>query len=136
MADDSNEHESDPHEEPSLLDVVVFGPIDAAFALLRDPRGSAVRGRARVDQALRQARGVTWRNGRAHRDYKAGLRSCEDAILPEEDTLHLAVEADHDDDEIARVREHLGEGGYVAFAYALTVVEGRARIDLALGIGQ
>ena len=58
MADDSNEHESDPHEEPSLLDVVVFGPIDAAFALLRDPPGSAVRGRARVAQALRQARAL------------------------------------------------------------------------------
>jgi len=44
--------------EPTLLDVIVFGPIDAAFALLRDPRGSAVRGRARVDQALRQARAL------------------------------------------------------------------------------
>jgi hypothetical protein len=45
-------------EEPTLLDVLVFGPIDAAFSLLRDPRGSAVRGRARVDQALRQARAL------------------------------------------------------------------------------
>ena len=42
--------------EPTLLEVVVFGPIDAAFSFLRDPRGAAVRGRARVDQALRQAR--------------------------------------------------------------------------------
>lgn len=59
MADDTGaEHEPDPHEEPSLLDVVVFGPIDAAFSLLRDPRGSAVRGRARVEQALRQARAL------------------------------------------------------------------------------
>lgn len=58
-------HERDAHdepeatdEEPTLLDVLVFGPIDAAFALLRDPRGSAIRGRARVDQALRQARAL------------------------------------------------------------------------------
>ena len=49
----------DPREaEPSLLEVLVFGPIDAAFALLRDPRGSATRGRARVDEALRQARAL------------------------------------------------------------------------------
>lgn len=45
-------------DQPTLLDVLVFGPIDAAFSLLRDPRGSAVRGRARVDQALRQARAL------------------------------------------------------------------------------
>lgn len=45
-------------DEPTLLDVLIFGPIDAAFALLRDPRGSAVRGRARVDTALRQARAL------------------------------------------------------------------------------
>jgi hypothetical protein len=44
--------------EPSLLDVIVFGPVDAAFALLRDPRGAATRGRARVDQAVRQARAL------------------------------------------------------------------------------
>lgn len=43
-------------EEASLLDVVLFGPVDAAFALLRDPRGAAVRGRARVEQVARQAR--------------------------------------------------------------------------------
>ncbi len=49
----------DPREaEPSLLEVLVFGPIDAAFALLRDPRGAATRGRARVDEALRQARAL------------------------------------------------------------------------------
>jgi len=51
--------EGEAHDdEPTLLDVLVFGPIDAAFSLLRDPRGSAVRGRARVDQALRQARAL------------------------------------------------------------------------------
>ena len=44
--------------QPSLLDVLLYGPVDAAFSLLRDPRGSAVRGRARVDQALRQARAL------------------------------------------------------------------------------
>jgi hypothetical protein len=54
---DAPEDEGDT-EAPSLLDVVVFGPIDAAFALLRDPRGSAARGRARVDEALRQARAL------------------------------------------------------------------------------
>jgi hypothetical protein len=43
-------------DETTLLDVLLYGPIDAAFSLLRDPRGAAVRGRARVDQALRQAR--------------------------------------------------------------------------------
>jgi hypothetical protein len=48
----------EPDDQPSLLDVLVYGPIDAAFSLLRDPRGSAVRGRARVDQALRQARAL------------------------------------------------------------------------------
>ncbi|HEV3328039.1 MAG TPA: hypothetical protein VGZ33_01450 [Acidimicrobiales bacterium] len=42
--------------EPTLLDVMIYGPIDAAFSLLRDPRGAALRGHARVDQALRQAR--------------------------------------------------------------------------------
>ena len=41
-----------------MLDVVVFGPIDAAFSLLADPRGSAARGRARVDHVLRQARAL------------------------------------------------------------------------------
>jgi hypothetical protein len=49
---------SDAEREPSLLDVIVFGPVDAAFALLRDPRGAANRGRARVDQAVRQARAL------------------------------------------------------------------------------
>jgi hypothetical protein len=44
--------------EPTLLDVVIFAPIDAAFSLLRDPRGAAIRGRARVDVALRQARAL------------------------------------------------------------------------------
>lgn len=52
---------SDPDEapegsQPTLLDVLVFGPVDAAFSLLRDPRGAAVRGRARVEQLARQAR--------------------------------------------------------------------------------
>lgn len=57
--DQHDEREHDEHDaEPSLLDVVVFGPIDAAFSFLRDPRGSALRGRARVDQALRQARAL------------------------------------------------------------------------------
>lgn len=45
-------------EDASLLDVVVFAPIDAAFSLLGDPRGAAVRGRARVERALRQARAL------------------------------------------------------------------------------
>ncbi len=44
--------------EPTLLDVVIFAPIDAAFSLLRDPRGAAIRGRARVEVALRQARAL------------------------------------------------------------------------------
>jgi hypothetical protein len=43
---------------PSLIEIAVFAPIDAAFALLRDPGGAASRGRARVDQALRQARAI------------------------------------------------------------------------------
>lgn len=54
VPDEHDEHD----EQPSLLDVVVFAPIDAAFSMLRDPRGAAVRGRARVDQALRQARAL------------------------------------------------------------------------------
>jgi hypothetical protein len=48
-----------PEEEPpapSLLDVVVFAPIDAAFNILGDPRGAAARGKARVGKALSQAR--------------------------------------------------------------------------------
>jgi hypothetical protein len=36
----------------------LFAPIDAAFAVLRDPGGAATRGRARVEQALRQARAI------------------------------------------------------------------------------
>src|ERR1019366_3469162 len=44
--------------KPSLIEIAVFGPIDAAFSLLRDPGGAATRGRARVDQALRQARAI------------------------------------------------------------------------------
>jgi hypothetical protein len=48
--------EVDGEHEPSLLDVIIFGPVDAAFALLRDPRGAATRGRSRVEQAVRQAR--------------------------------------------------------------------------------
>jgi hypothetical protein len=57
--DDGPVGDEDPLEdeaEPTLLDVLLYGPIDAAFSLLRDPRGAALRGRARVDQALRQAR--------------------------------------------------------------------------------
>ncbi len=56
MSDPEGTEEREPR--PSLLDVVVFGSIDAAFAVLRDPRGAAVRGRARVDEALRQARAL------------------------------------------------------------------------------
>lgn len=59
MSDARDERpEGDEEREPSLLDVVVFGPVDAAFALLRDPRGAATRGRARVEQAVRQARAL------------------------------------------------------------------------------
>jgi alkylhydroperoxidase family enzyme len=36
------------------------------------------------------------------------------------------------DDEIGRIRRHLGDAGYVAFVYALTLVEGRVRVALAL----
>jgi alkylhydroperoxidase family enzyme len=36
------------------------------------------------------------------------------------------------DDEIQRIRRHLGDPGYVAFVYALTLIEGRMRIALAL----
>ncbi len=43
---------------PSLIEIAVFAPIDAAFWLLRDPGAAATRGRARVDQALRQARAI------------------------------------------------------------------------------
>jgi hypothetical protein len=43
---------------PSLIEIAVFAPIDAAFWLLRDPGGAATRGRARVEQALRQARAI------------------------------------------------------------------------------
>jgi hypothetical protein len=48
--------DAEAEDELTLLDVMIYGPIDAAFSLLRDPRGAAVRGRARVEQALRQAR--------------------------------------------------------------------------------
>jgi hypothetical protein len=54
---DAHDDEERP-QPPSLLDVVVFGPIDAAFSLLADPRGAASRGRARVDHVLRQARAL------------------------------------------------------------------------------
>ena len=61
-AADATTHEPaglDPAEStPSLIEIAVFAPIDAAFALLRDPGGAASRGRARVDQALRQARAI------------------------------------------------------------------------------
>ena len=43
---------------PSLIEIALFAPIDAAFAVLRDPGGAATRGRARVEQALRQARAI------------------------------------------------------------------------------
>jgi len=49
---------TEEHSAPSLLDVIVFAPIDAAFAVLGDPRGAAERGRARVEVALRQARAL------------------------------------------------------------------------------
>jgi hypothetical protein len=55
---DAPEGDQDAEDSATLLDVIVYGPIDAAFSLLRDPRGAAVRGRARVDQALRQARAL------------------------------------------------------------------------------
>jgi hypothetical protein len=60
VSDERDERDQEPDEEhePSLLDVVLFGPVDAAFALLRDPRGAATRGRARVEQAARQARAL------------------------------------------------------------------------------
>jgi hypothetical protein len=56
VSDDSEDRADE--REPSLLDVVFFAPVDAAFGLLRDPRGAATRGRARVDQAMRQARAL------------------------------------------------------------------------------
>ncbi|HEY8080505.1 MAG TPA: hypothetical protein VIE15_00330 [Acidimicrobiales bacterium] len=56
MSETPNDEERS--QPPSLLDVVVFGPIDAAFSLLADPRGAATRGRARVDHVLRQARAL------------------------------------------------------------------------------
>jgi hypothetical protein len=43
---------------PSLIEIALFAPIDAAFWLLRDPGAAATRGRARVEQALRQARAI------------------------------------------------------------------------------
>jgi hypothetical protein len=56
--DDTSGEDVADEREPSLLDVIVFGPVDAAFALLRDPRGPATRGRGRVEQAVRQARAL------------------------------------------------------------------------------
>lgn len=56
--DEVHDDEVQGEPEPTLLDVLIYGPIDAAFSLLRDPRGAAVRGHARVDQALRQARAL------------------------------------------------------------------------------
>ena len=53
---DSREARADA--APSLLEMALFAPIDAAFAVLRDPGGAATRGRARVEQALRQARAI------------------------------------------------------------------------------
>jgi hypothetical protein len=44
--------------EPNIIELLVFAPIDAAFNVLGDPKGAAVRGRARVDTALRQARAL------------------------------------------------------------------------------
>lgn len=43
---------------PSLVEMALFAPIDAVFWLLRDPGAAATRGRARVDEALRQARAI------------------------------------------------------------------------------
>ena len=48
-------------EEPpglSILDVLFYAPVDAAFGVLRDPRAAAARGKARVETALRQARAL------------------------------------------------------------------------------
>ena len=56
MSDDPRDSEAP--SEPSLLDVLVFAPIDAAFGLLGDPRGAANRGRERVERAMRQARAL------------------------------------------------------------------------------
>ncbi len=59
MSDTGGSHDQgarDDEHGPSVLEVLVFGPVDAAFALLRDPRGAATRGRARVELAVRQAR--------------------------------------------------------------------------------
>ena len=44
--------------EPNIIELLVFAPIDAAFNVLGDPKGAALRGRARVDTALRQARAL------------------------------------------------------------------------------
>lgn len=53
-----SEHEPDEARRPSLLDVVVFAPIDAAISVLRDPLGAAARGRAQAEQVVRQARAL------------------------------------------------------------------------------
>jgi hypothetical protein len=55
---DTSSDEGEHHAVPSLLEVAIFAPIDAAFSVLRDPGGAATRGRARVEQALRQARAI------------------------------------------------------------------------------
>ena len=57
-------------------------------------------GKAR-SEPLRIAR----RNRRAERDDKARPRALEHAVLAEDDFFDLAVETDHDDDELARLRE-------------------------------
>ena len=55
-SEEVSEHETDV--TPSLIEIAVFAPIDAVFWLLRDPGAAATRGRARVEQALRQARAI------------------------------------------------------------------------------
>jgi alkylhydroperoxidase family enzyme len=125
--------------------------IDAADAAL-DAARAAVDAvllelcRLRIAQLLR-ATGELRRRDPAARD--AGLEDAKIAALtryPESPLFddreracigfaeQLAADAPGiKDDEIQVIRNHLGEAGYVAFVYALTLVEGRVRIALALG---
>jgi hypothetical protein len=105
---EASEHEADA--TPSLIEMAVFAPIDAAFALLRDPSGAATRGRARVEQALRQARAIgelsikfgarelrrRTEGAGAHEDAAAKPSAAKSAVHPDAGPAPDDVIADYD----------------------------------------
>src|ERR1019366_5415859 len=105
--DDARGHGTDA--TPSLLEIAVFAPIDAAFWLLRDPGGAATRGRARVEQALRQARAIgefsikfgarelrRRTEGDTHEDAAHSARAARSAVQPDAGPAPDDVIADYD----------------------------------------